>query len=156
EQFGPQVLQARLVHESGREWRHQIPVAGGNITVKVRPIREPAAVLVGPSKSFETILFTESRTTTLHRYRDETLAVKGNRITIPTPVATLTVQLAHSGSVRPAHGRVDVGGGGALTVSAGDSITSATEDQTPLQVRTTMPHNLFRQTIRFEISYELH
>src|SRR5262249_12570129 len=61
-EFGPEVLQSRLVHESGREWTHEIPVLGGSITVKVRPIRERTAVLVGPSKSFETDLSTESQT----------------------------------------------------------------------------------------------
>ena len=65
DQFGPNVLTAKLTHESGQLWSHDVPVPGGTITVKIRPVREPEHQYVGPSEKFETDLSLESQSARL-------------------------------------------------------------------------------------------
>ncbi|MYS24571.1 hypothetical protein GTW78_31800 [Streptomyces sp. SID4948] len=157
DQFGPHVLSARLTHESGREWSHDIPVTGGRLTVKVRPIREQQAEYVGTSKKFETDMSTESQSSTAHIHDNVLRTVAGGRLQVPIPHGSVTVQVTHSGSVRPKDTVAAVDhGAGQLTDAGGEGTTGETEERIPLRVKTVEPHDLFRQPIRFEISYEQH
>ena len=155
---GPDVLVARLVHESGREWSQNISIAGGSITVKVRPVREAAFEYVGPSEKFELDLITESFSSTAVLISDVKRAVVGGRLQIPFPHGSVAVQLTNTSSRRPA-GSVTAGGGDAgdqRTDADNDSAVTDTESRMTLRNRNVQPYDLYRQPIRFEIGYEAH
>ncbi|WP_438269173.1 scabin-related ADP-ribosyltransferase [Mycobacterium simiae] len=159
--FGPNVLLARLTHESGQEWSHDITVLGGKLTVKVRPVRgtDPNDVTyVGSAKKFETDLSTESQASTGHIYGEAVRQVAGGRIQIPVPHGSVSAQLTRTRTLAP---RADLGdhadrGLGHLGNVDFPNFTAETDHRVPVRVRTTEEHNLFRQPIRFEISYEQH
>ncbi|GAS97987.1 uncharacterized protein RMCC_4952 [Mycolicibacterium canariasense] len=155
QEFGPQVLQARLAHQSGRQWSHDIPVAGGRITVKVRAIRDgdpEKAEYVGQSTKFETDLSMESQWSKARLHDDLTRHVEGGRLVIPFPHGSASVQVTHSGSVLPG----DAPSAGGRTTPRAETTVTDTEHRIPTRVRTTEVHDLFRQPVRFEISYERH
>ncbi|MET0476137.1 MAG: toxin glutamine deamidase domain-containing protein, partial [Mycobacterium sp.] len=153
QQFGPQLLQTRLAHQSGQQWSHDIPVTGGKITVKVKAIREASAEYVGPSTKFETDLSVESQSSTARLQDDLTRHVEGGRLVVPFPHGSASVQVTHSGSVLPADAPA---ASGDLTTPRAETTVTDTEHRVPTRVRTTEAHELFRQPIRFEISYEKH
>ncbi len=155
-EFGPAVLPARLTHESGQEWKHDISVPGGSLTVKVRPIREAQHEYVGPSEKFESDLSLESQSSTAHLRGNVLRTVAGGRLQVPFPHGSATVQVTHSKSLPPNA----MGGGGSdagqLTDATSESTTADVDERIPARVKTVEPHDLFRQPIRFEISYERH
>jgi hypothetical protein len=155
-EFGPAVLPARLTHESGQEWSHDISVPGGSLTVKVRPIREAQYEYVGPSEKFESDLSLESQSSTAHLRGNVLRAVAGGRLQVPFPHGSATVQVIHSKSRRP--NAIGTGGSdaGQLTDASSESTTADVDERIPARVKTVEPHDLFRQPIRFEISYERH
>ncbi|WP_232002942.1 NUDIX domain-containing protein, partial [Mycobacterium sp. 1245801.1] len=155
DEFGPDVLIAKLTHESGRVWSHDIPVAGGKLTVKMRPTRDPHYDYIGPSKAFETDLSVESQSSTGQIRGDVLRRVLGGRIQIPLPHTSLSTQLTHTASIRPAASvssdliaKVD------FQNSDVSNVSGETEDRVPMRMRTVDQHHLFRQPIRFDISYE--
>ncbi|MEC4764349.1 NUDIX domain-containing protein, partial [Mycobacterium sherrisii] len=158
--FGPNVLLARLTHESGQEWSHDITMLGGKLTVKVRPVRgtHPNDVTyVGSAKKFETDLSTESQGSTGHIYGEAVRQVAGGRIQIPVPHGSVSAQLTRTRTLAP---RADLDhadrGLGHLGNVDFPNFTAETDHRVPVRVRTTEEHNLFRQPIRFEIRYEQH
>ncbi|MFJ5521221.1 hypothetical protein ACIQB4_29820 [Streptomyces griseoluteus] len=178
EQFGADVLTARLTHESGQEWSHDISVTGGHITVRVRPVREATYEYVGHSKDFETDLSVESQSSRAHLRNEVPRVVVGGRVQVPVaPNVSLAVQVTHSTSATPGRGGEwpsregrnhapqqsgthpaaarDGGDGLAGTGQAGE-LAGERDDRTPLRIKNLQPHNLYRQPIRFEISYEKH
>ncbi|BBX39881.1 WXG100-like domain-containing protein [Mycobacterium simiae] len=161
DQFGPSVLLARLTHESGREWLHDVPVPGGKIRVKVRPVRagdRDDFEFIGTARKFETDLSIESQSSTARIHGDILRAVKGGRIQIPIPHGSVSVQVTHTTSVRPKGGAVERSEHGSGQPRAVDfpSSTGESENRIPQRVRTTEEHQLFRQPIHFEITYEHH
>lgn len=155
QQFGPQVLQVRLAHQSGQQWSHDIPVPGGRITVKVRAIREAKADYVGSSAKFETDLSIEGQSSTAQLRDDLTRHVEGGRLVVPFPHGSASVQVTHSGSVSP-KSAPSAGGEGSDMTPRFESSGTDTEHRIPTRVKSTEAHDLFRQPIRFEISYEKH
>jgi hypothetical protein len=155
QEFGPQVLQSRLVHQSGQQWSHDISVHGGRITVKVRAIREASAEYVGQSNKFETDLSVESQSSTARLRDDLTRHVEGGRLVVPFPHGSVSVQVTHGGSILPTDAP-SASGTSNLTTPRAETIVTDTEHRTPTRLRTTEAHDLFRQPIRFEISYERH
>lgn len=159
EEFGPQVLQARLAHQSGQQWSHDIPVTGGRITVKVRAIRDGdpgKAEYVGQSAKFETDLSIESQSSAARLHDDLTRHVEGGRVVVPFPHGSASVQVTHSGSVLPKDAPSAGGSTSDLTTPRAETTVTDTEHRTPTRVKTTEVHDLYRQPIRFEISYERH
>lgn len=159
QEFGPQVLQARLAHQSGQQWSHDIPVTGGRITVKVRAIRDgnaDKAEYVGQSPKFETDVSVESQSSTARLHDDLTRHVEGGRLVVPFPHGSASVQVTHGGSVLPKDAPSAVGRASDLTTPRAETTATDTEHRTPTRVRTTEAHDLFRQPIRFEINYERH
>jgi hypothetical protein len=157
-QFGPNVLVARLTHQSGELWSLDIAVPGGTITVKVRPFREESYEYVGRSGKFETDLSLESQSAVSHVHDRVDRTVGGVRLQIPFGHGSLTLQGTRSATF--AHRRDGLSpadqGAAQLTDASGLNITGESDHRIPLRVRTTQPHNLFRQQIRFDISYETH
>ncbi|MGV9803277.1 WXG100-like domain-containing protein [Mycobacterium sp. NPDC003449] len=153
QQFGPQVLQARLVHQSGQQWSHDIAVTGGKITVKVKAIREAGAEYVGQSAKFETDLSIESQSSTARLQDDLTRHVEGGRLVVPFPHGSASAQVTHSGSILP---KSAPAASGDLTTPRAETTVTDTDHRVPTRVRTTEANDLFRQPIRFEISYEKH
>ncbi|MDV3128455.1 hypothetical protein M1247_26340 [Mycobacterium sp. 21AC1] len=151
--FGPQVLQARLVHQSGQQWSHDIAVTGGKITVKVKAIREADAEYVGQSAKFETDQSIESQSSTARLQDDLTRHVEGGRLVVPFPHGSASAQVTHSGSILP---KAAPAAGGDLTTPRAETTVTDTDHRVPTRVRTTEANDLFRQPIRFEISYEKH
>src|SRR4029078_1713254 len=97
-----QVLQARLAHQSGQQWSHDIPVTGGRITVKVRAIRDgnaDKAEYVGQAPKFETDVSVESQSSTARLHDDLTRHVEGGRLVVPFPHGSASVQVTHNRSV---------------------------------------------------------
>ncbi len=150
-QFGPRVLAARLTHQSGQEWSHDIPAAGGTITVKVRPVREPEpAEYVGTSGKFETDLSIESQSSAAQGHGASLRTTEGFRVQISIPHGSVSFGARHSGSVRPKEDP----GGARLSGLNTPTYSGEIEHRVPVRTRTTEVHDLFRQPIRFEISYE--
>ena len=79
------MLAARLTHQSGQQWSHDIPVAGGKITVKVEPVREAEAEYVGSSSKFETDLSIESQSSAAQGHGASLRTSEGFRVQIPIP-----------------------------------------------------------------------
>ncbi len=151
--YGPEVLAARLTHESGTEWTHGVPVGDGTLTVKVRPVREPGADFVSRAPTFEADFVTESQSSATHTYANQTDEVRGVRDQFKIPPISLTGQVLTTQSVKP--------GAPGLRSSVprvgdprGAAIAGGGEIRAPERVKTTEPHNLFRQPIRFDITYE--
>ncbi len=157
-QFGPNVLVARLTHESGQVWSHDIALPGGKVTVTVRPVREKDWEHVGVSKKFETDISTESQASTGHVYGKVVRDIKGFRVQVPVPHGSIALQVTHSASVHPKRsvgGAVDQGVGQLADVS-GPNIAGEQEQRIPVRLKTVEEHNLFRQRIHFDITYESH
>ncbi|OBA57210.1 hypothetical protein A5647_24340 [Mycobacterium sp. 1100029.7] len=155
-QFGPRVLAARLTHESGRQWTHDIPVAGGHITVKVRPVRENTYAYVSPSEKFEVDMSTEMESSITHGHGTALRTVKGVRLQVPVPHGSISVQVTHTGSVVPKEDTTADADHGVTQLSDVNipNISGENDYRLPMRVRTTQAHDLFRQPVRFEISYE--
>jgi hypothetical protein len=151
--FGPRVLAARLTHESGQEWSHDIPVTGGKITVKVRPVRLPDAKYIGTSKAFDNDVSIGSQSSTAHTHGAPLRTVAGGRIGLPIPQGSVTVELTHTASTRPQEDIKDQSFRGLRGVS---TRTGDVGIRDLVRVRTTEEHSLFRQPIRFHIGYEQH
>ncbi|WP_415623392.1 hypothetical protein [Mycobacterium simiae] len=160
-EFGPNVIVARLTHQSGQVWTHDIPVPGGKITVAVRPVRggDPGDTQhVGTAKKFETDVSSESQSATAQIHGDQLRRVIGGRVQIPVPHGSVSVQITHTGSVHPkASGaaRADEGVGHLSAVDVA-VVTDETEHRIPTRLRTVEGHQLVRQPIDFEISYTQH
>ena len=155
DEFGPRVLAARLTHESGQEWRHEIPVPGAKITVKVRPERMAETEYVGPSKKFETDVSIEAQSSAAHTHGAGLRSVIGARGQVPVAHGSVSAQVTYTGSIRP---KVDIEDHGILGLSGANTpnLTGDIEHRVPARTRTTDAHELYRQPIRFHISYEQH
>ena len=152
-QFGPRVLAARLTHQSGQSWSHDIPAAGGTITVKVRPVRESEdAKYVGTSSKFETDLSIESQSSAAQGHGASLRTNEGFRVQVPIPHGSVSFGGQHTGSVRPKEDP----DGTRLSGLNTPTYTGEIEHRVPVRTRATEAHDLFRQPIRFEISYERH
>ena len=155
-EFGPDVLPAKLTHESGMQWSHDISVLGGRLTVKVRPIREATHEYVGPSKKFESDLSFEAQSSIAHLSGNVVRTVAGARLQVPFPHGSASVQVTRSDSLRSK----DLGAGGSdagqLSDASNENTAADVEERIPTRVKTVEPHDLFRQPVRFEISYERH
>ncbi|WP_254902300.1 hypothetical protein [Mycobacterium simiae] len=157
-EFGPDVLVARLTHQSGQEWTHDIPVPGGKITVVVRPVRGSDAgdtQHVGIAKKFETDVSSESQSSTAQIHGDQLRRVIGGRVQIPVPHGSVSVQITHTGSVQPKATRADEGVGHLSAVDVA-VVTGETEHRIPTRLRTVEANDLVRQPIDFDISYTQH
>ena len=157
-QFGPHVLRARLTHESGQQWSHDIPALGGKITVNVRPVREAQQQFVGSSTNFEKALTTESESAAAHIHTTEVRKVWGGRLNVPFPHGSVTVQVnrLHSLTVGDEEDVVEGIDHDELADVSGPNITGETEQRIPVRVKIVEPHHFFQQPIRFDISYEKH
>ncbi|MFP1155241.1 hypothetical protein ACK280_24655 [Mycobacterium sherrisii] len=157
-EFGPNVIVARLTHQSGQEWTHDIPVPGGKITVVVRPVRGSDAgdtQNVGIAKKFETDVSSESQSATAQINGDQLRRVIGGRVQIPVPHGSVSAQITHTGSVHPkvpSGSRADEGVGHLSAVDVA-VVTGETEHRIPTRLRTVEAHDLVRQPIDFDISY---
>ncbi|OBI96313.1 NUDIX hydrolase [Mycobacterium sp. 1465703.0] len=155
DEFGPRVLAARLTHQSGQKWSHDIPVRGGKITVTVRPERLADAEFVGSSKKFETDLSIESQTSAAHTHGAASRMEAGGRVQVPVPHVSVSLQATRTSSIRP---KEDIEDHGLLGLSGlnAPTVTGDIEHRVPARTRATEAHDLFRQPIRFRISYEQH
>ncbi|WP_197376631.1 WXG100-like domain-containing protein [Mycolicibacterium baixiangningiae] len=152
--YGPEVLTPRLVHESGKEWSHVVPLQLGSITVKVRPVRDArSAEYVGPSEKYEIDLIAESQTVTGALHSDVNSTVVGGRLQIPVPHGSVTIQGTRS-TLRPAGPMTD--GDGHVTDPASENTSADIDRRTVFRDRNVQPYDLFRQPITFQISYEAH
>ena len=152
-QFGPRVLAARLTHQSGQAWSHDIPAAGGMITVKVRPVRLPeSAKYIGTSSKFETDLSIESQSSAAQGHGASLRTNEGFRVQVPIPHGSVSFGGQHTGTVRPKEDPDATRLSGLNT----PTYTGEIEHRVPVRTRATEAHDLFRQRIHFEISYEKH
>jgi len=114
------------------------------------------AEYVGWSTKFETDVSVESQSSTARLHDDLTRHVEGGRLVVPFPHGSASVQVTHSGSVLPGGAPSALGDASDLTIPRAETTVTDTEHRIPTRVRTTEAHDLFRQPIRFEISYERH
>ncbi|MDV3128456.1 DUF3626 domain-containing protein [Mycobacterium sp. 21AC1] len=154
EAYGPEVLTPRLVHESGKEWSHVVPLQVGSITVKVRPVRDArSAEYVGPSEKYEIDLIAESQSLTGTSHSDVGSTIVGGRVQIPVPHGSVMVQGTRT-TQRPAGPTTDRDGH--VTDPASENTNADIDRRTVFRDRNVQPYNLFRQPIAFQISYEAH
>ncbi|MGV9802826.1 scabin-related ADP-ribosyltransferase [Mycobacterium sp. NPDC003449] len=152
--YGPEVLTPRLVHESGQEWSHVVPLQIGSITVKVRPVRDArSAEYVGPSEKYEIDLIAESQSLTGMSHSDVGSTIVGGRLLIPVPHGSVTIQGTRT-TQRPAGPKTDRDGH--VTDPASENTTGDIDRRTVFRDRNVQPYDLFRQPITFQISYEAH
>ncbi len=155
-QFGPRVLRARLTHQSGRQLRHDVPVPGGKVTIKIRFDREPDAKHVGASESLEVDTSAEFESSFTHTHGLLRRNVLGGRVQVPTPWVTLSSQVTHYWTQRPSADPTVEGVHGISHLSdvRHANLSGEADHRQPNRVRVTEPRELFRHQIRFHISYE--